>query len=310
VSNKSIQLKPVSTRRSRFADSPKDILCQGDADSQVEASALCTISPQAPVIEDKLVDPFSNQQEDYSGRDQIKSKRYDLNSNRDYDVRGERIDTKCEQISKESYKDGCGNEAVNKAYEQKLKQSSAGYPDSHMGSNNMKKANSDGSSNLADEAMIKTYEEKSKQDNKNFEVQGVSKRYGNCNKKGFNDVLEVDSITKTCEEESIEDDYGKSLSSNSENAKLPKNESPVNLQRNTSSRVSSEAGLDEIQCQAGKSGDSSFFGGLLKKGFKDLSLFNQSMDTVKVSINGHSISERALRKAEKKAGPVGPGSYW
>ncbi|KAM3413164.1 hypothetical protein ACQJBY_004375 [Aegilops geniculata] len=35
-----------------------------------------------------------------------------------------------------------------------------------------------------------------------------------------------------------------------------------------------------------------------------------SMDSVKVSINGHPISERALRKAEKKAGPVSPGSYW
>ena len=52
------------------------------------------------------------------------------------------------------------------------------------------------------------------------------------------------------------------------------------------------------------------FAGFLKKGFKDLSLFNQSMDSVKVSINGHPISERALKKAEKKAGPVEPGSYW
>jgi hypothetical protein len=34
------------------------------------------------------------------------------------------------------------------------------------------------------------------------------------------------------------------------------------------------------------------------------------MDNVKVSINGHPISERALKKAEKKAGPVEPGSYW
>jgi hypothetical protein len=66
------------------------------------------------------------------------------------------------------------------------------------------------------------------------------------------------------------------------------------------------AGLYEIQSPAGQSGNSPFFVGLLNKGFKDLSLLNQSMDNVKVSINGHSISERA----DKKVGPVGLGSYW
>ncbi|CAM0953500.1 unnamed protein product [Alopecurus aequalis] len=311
VSNKSSQLKPVTTLRSRFADSPKDILCQGDEDSRVEASAIHTISPQAPILEDKLVDPFSSQPKDCSGRDQIKSKRYGLNCKGDYDVRVERIDTKYEQKSKESHRDGFGEEKINRTLGQKFKQSDAGHHDGHMGNKNMQKANSDDSCSLEDEAMGKKYEEKSKQDDDNFEIQGVSKRYNNSNKKGYNDVLEIDSITKTSEEESIEDDYGKSLSSNCENAKrVPKNESSVNERRNTSSRVSSEAGLDEIQSSASKSGDSSFFGGLLKKGFKDLSLFNQPMDSVKVSINGHSISERALRKAEKKAGPVGPGSYW
>uniref|UniRef100_A0ACD5TD66 Uncharacterized protein n=1 Tax=Avena sativa TaxID=4498 RepID=A0ACD5TD66_AVESA len=311
AANKSSQLKPASTRRSRFADSPKDILCQGDADSQVEASALRKISPQAPIVEDKLVDPFSNRQNDYGGRDQIKSKRYGLNSKGDYDVRGEWIDTKCEQKSKESLKDGCGEEAVNKAYEQIFKQSNAGHHDGHMGNANMQKAYSGDTSSFEDEAVSKKYEDKSKQDENNFAVQGVSKRYIKYNKEGYNDVLRVDSITKTCEEESIEDDCAKSLSSNCENAKrVARNESSVNERTHTSSHVSSEAGLDEIQSSAGKSGDSSFLGGLLKKGFKDLSLFNQSMDSVKVFINGHPISERALRKAEKKAGPVGPGSYW
>ncbi|KAG2599175.1 hypothetical protein PVAP13_5KG460800 [Panicum virgatum] len=47
-----------------------------------------------------------------------------------------------------------------------------------------------------------------------------------------------------------------------------------------------------------------------EKGFEDLSLLNKSMDSAKVSINGHPISKRALKKAEKKAGPVDPGSYW
>ncbi|XP_051210576.1 uncharacterized protein [Lolium perenne] len=307
VANKGSQLKPVSTRRSRFADSPKDILCQGDAESQAEAPAVRTISPQALIIEDKLVDPFSSQLKVCSGWDQIKSKRYGLNCKGDYDVRGE---SKSEQKSKESHQDGFGEETINRAYGQKFKQSNADWHDGHVGNKNMKKANSDDISSLGDEAMSKKYEEKSKQDD-TFEVEGVSKRYGNCNKNGYNDVLEVDSITKKSEEEKGKDDCAKSLSSNCENTKIvAKNELSVNEQRDTSSRFSSEAGLDEFQSPAGKSGDSSFFGGLLKKGFKDLSLFNQSMDNVKVSINGHSISERALRRAEKKAGPVGPGSYW
>ncbi|KAK1698325.1 hypothetical protein QYE76_015022 [Lolium multiflorum] len=309
VSNKNSQLKPVSTRRSRFADSPKDILCQGDAESQAEASAVRTISPQAPIIEDKLVDPFSSQQKVCSGWDQIQSKRYyGLNSKEDYNVKGEKIDTKCEQKSKEIHQDRIGEETISKTSGQKSKQSNTGRPDGNMGNKNMQKANSGDSSSLEDEATSKKYDEKSKQDDRNFEVQAVSKRY---NKKGYNDVLEVDSITKTSEEENGKDDCAKSLPSNCENTKgVAKNELSVNEQRDTSSRFSSEAGLDEFQSPAGKSGDSSFFGGLLKKGFKDLSLFNQSMDNVKVSVNGHSISERALRKAEKKAGPVGPGSYW
>ena len=87
--------------------------------------------------------------------------------------------------------------------------------------------------------------------------------------------------------------------------------SSVNGRTNSGfSRGSSETGLDEDQSSTGKSGDSSFFAGLLKKGFEDLSLLNKSMDSAKVSINGHPISKRALKKAEKKAGPVDPGSYW
>nr|BAJ97877.1 predicted protein [Hordeum vulgare subsp. vulgare] len=310
--NKSSQVKPVSVSKSRFADSPKDILCQGDAESRVEASVIRTISPQAPVLEDKLVDPFSSQQNDCSGGDQIKSKRYGLNSKGNFDVRGERIDVKCEEKRNGSQKDGSGEETRKKTYGQKyLKQLNASCPASHIGNKSMRKANCDDSSSLEDEATSKKYEEKSKQDDSNFEVQGINKRYGNCDKEGYNNDLEFDSITKTCEEESIEDDYSKSVSSNCENAKtVAKNESSVSERTNTSSHVSSDAGLDEIQSSAGKSGDSSFFGGFLKKGFKDLSLFNQSMDSVKVSINGHPISERALRKAEKKAGPVSPGSYW
>jgi hypothetical protein len=51
-----------------------------------------------------------------------------------------------------------------------------------------------------------------------------------------------------------------------------------------------------------KSGDS-FFTNLIKKSFK-------GNGRSKVFINGYPISDRAVRKAEKIAGPIYPGEYW
>lgn len=75
------------------------------------------------------------------------------------------------------------------------------------------------------------------------------------------------------------------------------------------SQESWEACRDEDQPQAknSKSGES-FFAGLIKKSFK----FNQSTENsrCKVFINGHPISDRLVKKAEKLAGPIHPGNYW
>lgn len=49
----------------------------------------------------------------------------------------------------------------------------------------------------------------------------------------------------------------------------------------------------------------SFFAGIMKKSFKDA-----SRGKCKVSINGHLISDRMVKKAEKLAGPIYPGNYW
>lgn len=72
-----------------------------------------------------------------------------------------------------------------------------------------------------------------------------------------------------------------------------------------------EVRRDEDQRRISKD-DDSFFAGLIKKTFKDISLFNQSVkgDRSKVSINGHPISDHLVKKAEKLAGPVYPGEYW
>ncbi|XP_062218768.1 uncharacterized protein LOC133918747 [Phragmites australis] len=59
--------------------------------------------------------------------------------------------------------------------------------------------------------------------------------------------------------------------------------------------------------RATKSGDT-FFSNLIKKSFK----INSGMGNgrAKVFINGYPISDRAVRKAEKIAGPIYPGKYW
>lgn len=56
-----------------------------------------------------------------------------------------------------------------------------------------------------------------------------------------------------------------------------------------------------------KTGDS-FFTNLMKKSFK----INNGMGNgrAKVFINGYPISDRAVKKAEKIAGPIYPGEYW
>lgn len=61
-----------------------------------------------------------------------------------------------------------------------------------------------------------------------------------------------------------------------------------------------------------KKGSESFFAGLIKKGFKEFSRSSQSMETgrINVFVNGHPIPDRVVKKAEKLAGPIQPGSYW
>jgi hypothetical protein len=59
--------------------------------------------------------------------------------------------------------------------------------------------------------------------------------------------------------------------------------------------------------RATKSGDS-FFSSLIKKSFKING--GTGNGRAKVFINGYPISDRAVRKAEKIAGPIYPGEYW
>uniref|UniRef100_F6HUS3 Uncharacterized protein n=1 Tax=Vitis vinifera TaxID=29760 RepID=F6HUS3_VITVI len=77
------------------------------------------------------------------------------------------------------------------------------------------------------------------------------------------------------------------------------------------SQESVEVSKDEDRPKNNKGSDS-FFAGLIKKSFRDFTRSNHSMDNSKpkVSVNGQPIPERAVKKAEKQAGPVHPGEYW
>ncbi|KAM0944489.1 putative zinc-ribbon domain, plant, protein enhanced disease resistance 4 [Dioscorea sansibarensis] len=72
-----------------------------------------------------------------------------------------------------------------------------------------------------------------------------------------------------------------------------------------------EVGRYENQPKARKGSDS-FLAGLIKKSFKKDFRFNQSEENSKskVSVNGHPISDRLVKKAEKQAGSIQPGDYW
>ncbi|XP_020587745.1 uncharacterized protein LOC110029678 [Phalaenopsis equestris] len=77
------------------------------------------------------------------------------------------------------------------------------------------------------------------------------------------------------------------------------------------SQDSWDVSKEEEEHRITKGGDS-FLAGLIKKSFKDFSPFNQSNETGKsrVSVNGHSITDRLVKRAEKLAGPIHPGFYW
>lgn len=54
------------------------------------------------------------------------------------------------------------------------------------------------------------------------------------------------------------------------------------------------------------------FASIVKKSFKDLtkSIQNDEGNKSNVSVNGHTLTERLMRKAEKQAGAIQPGNYW
>ncbi|KAM7531385.1 hypothetical protein LguiB_034795 [Lonicera macranthoides] len=90
-------------------------------------------------------------------------------------------------------------------------------------------------------------------------------------------------------------------------------DAPVATEMEVFSNEYFNSGLSHDSVEMSKEEDRpSFFAGLIKRSFKDLSRSNQSMENARsnVFVNGKHIPERVVKKAEKIAGPIQPGEYW
>ncbi|ESQ43911.1 hypothetical protein EUTSA_v10005787mg [Eutrema salsugineum] len=84
--------------------------------------------------------------------------------------------------------------------------------------------------------------------------------------------------------------------------------SEMEVSFNDYSHHNSGISKDHQQQRSKKNG----FASIVKKSFKDLtkSIQNEEGNKSNVTINGHPLTERQLRKAEKQAGAIQPGNYW
>ncbi|KAK9053019.1 hypothetical protein SSX86_029649 [Deinandra increscens subsp. villosa] len=69
---------------------------------------------------------------------------------------------------------------------------------------------------------------------------------------------------------------------------------------------------EDDQLKNKKVGHESFFAGLIKKRLKDFSRSSSGVEKGRsdVFVNGQPLTDRAVKKAEKLAGPIHPGEYW
>lgn len=76
--------------------------------------------------------------------------------------------------------------------------------------------------------------------------------------------------------------------------------------------VSQDSGDASRENDHPRSKKESFFANIIKKSFRDFSRSNQTEECIScnVTVNGRPLSDRVVKKAEKLAGPIQPGSYW
>lgn len=81
---------------------------------------------------------------------------------------------------------------------------------------------------------------------------------------------------------------------------------------NTGTTFDSAEASREGERLKGSRAAESFFGSMMKKNYRDSGRSNESFEqeSASVTVNGHLISDRLIKKAEKLAGPIQPGHYW
>ncbi|KAL5796049.1 hypothetical protein ACOSQ2_000869 [Xanthoceras sorbifolium] len=91
-------------------------------------------------------------------------------------------------------------------------------------------------------------------------------------------------------------------------------EMDVSLNEYSNNGMSQDSGeaTREDDLPRNNKGSESFFANIIKKSFKDFSRSNQTEERGKsnISVNGHLLPDRLVKKAEKSAGPIHPGQYW
>lgn len=78
------------------------------------------------------------------------------------------------------------------------------------------------------------------------------------------------------------------------------------------SQDSGDGRKEDCQPRVTKGGGESFLAHFIKKSFKDFARNNQAAGNGKtsVSVNGHPLPARVIKRAEKFTGPIHPGNYW
>lgn len=105
---------------------------------------------------------------------------------------------------------------------------------------------------------------------------------------------------------------GKTSRQNSQKDTLVATETDVSYNDHFGSTYDSAEICKEEDLPRINKGGESFFVGLIKRSFGDFSRSSKSTESGKsnVSINGHFIPDRVVKKAEKLSGPIQPGEYW
>lgn len=125
-------------------------------------------------------------------------------------------------------------------------------------------------------------------------------RLGDANGSGHSELDKATPIKSTMREESFIKD------GSATEIEISSNEYSI-----TGTSLDSDEVKRGTQLRANSTAES-FFAGIMKKSFRDLNKSNSTAEQEKlnITVNGHLIPDRLVKKAEKLAGRIHPGHYW